>query len=57
MLDSDKAKLLESRALERLNSNDKDGSDKLVQTIIKLAVRATIVTLQEYEKMSENQDL
>lgn len=43
---------LEKRALEKLGAkSDASGASKLYSTLASVAVRATIVTLQEYEKM------
>lgn len=59
MLDSETAKRLEDKVFERMNLNQlKDsGTDSLTKMISKIAVRATIITLQEHERLnSETHD-
>lgn len=49
MLDSKKSKILEQATLEKIETIFKD--ENLAKSISKIAVHATILTLQEYEKM------
>lgn len=51
VLTADQAKELEKRAWERLGINTQP--DKLTKVIMQCSVRATIATLQEYERMQE----
>lgn len=55
MLTSENAQLLESKVLERLDKLSPN-EENLAKSFSKLAVRATIITLQEYERMAENQE-
>lgn len=54
MLDPQNAKLLESKVFERLNIEQSDGvvDKSILKEIRRIAVHATIVTLQEYEKFN-----
>ena len=54
MLDAKTAKLLEDKVFEMLDIDQlkNTGSDSLAKMIYKFAVRATITTLQEYEKLN-----
>ena len=45
---------LEQKVFERLKESM--SQDKLAASIIQIAVRATRITLQEYEKIAENQE-
>lgn len=53
MLDQEKAVQLSKKVNERLEKSFSD--DKLTTLIMKIAVRSTIITLQEYEKMMNDQ--
>lgn len=55
MLNSENAQILESKVLERLDKLLPD-EESLAKAFSKFAVRATIITLQEYEQMTENQE-
>jgi hypothetical protein len=50
MLNNENATELEKRVHERLNLDGQP--DKLSEMIMKIATRATIITLQEYERMN-----
>lgn len=54
MLDAQGFSLLESTVLKRLEKASSE--DKLNEAIIKMVVRTTVITLQEYEKLSQAQD-
>lgn len=53
MLDHKSAKELEQRVLSRLTSED--NQDTFVSQARRAAVRATIITIQEYERMQHEQ--
>ncbi len=53
MLDKDTAKILEKNVLKRINKMYPDDSS-LSRTIAQISVQATIITLQEYEKLNSN---
>lgn len=55
MLDKDTSQQLESAVLERLNNmfQDSTGAKGLVHQIAKIATAASIITLQEYEKLNK----
>lgn len=56
MLTKEQCAQLEKSAMERINklySDDNSGS--LVKTISHAAVKSTIITLQEYEKINSSQ--
>ncbi len=54
MLDSKLAEQLEANVCEQLNVNQTNlsGIESMAQMIQKIAIRATILTLQEYEKLN-----
>lgn len=54
MLNAENAKSLEEAVHKRLGLDS--APDKLTASIMQCAVRATIVTLQEYERMQETKD-
>lgn len=55
MLDKEKSEKLQAAALARLTKTlpNNSSADHLTKTILELAVMATIVTLEEYEKMNQ----
>ena len=55
MLDKTTSSILESRALERLYAMypDESGTKGLARQIARISTQATIVTLQEYEKLNQ----
>jgi len=53
MLDKEKAKILETAVIDRLTKLYPDGN--LAYQISHIAAQAAIITLQEYEKMNDNQ--
>ncbi|SDH03050.1 hypothetical protein [Marvinbryantia formatexigens] len=57
MLDSETAKRLEHKVLEKMNFNQSNisRSDLLLKTISEIAIKTTIITLQEYERLN-NED-
>lgn len=55
MLNKETSEKLQATVLERLTKtlSDESSTDRLTKTMIKLAVMATVVTLEEYEKMNQ----
>lgn len=56
MLDPQNAKLLESKVFERLNMEQTDWAvnKSILKEFRRIAVHATIVTLQEYERFNND---
>lgn len=55
MLNKENAQLLERKVLERLDKLLPE-NERLSKSIMQFAVRASILTLQEYERMTEDQE-
>lgn len=55
MLDKETSEKLQAVALERLTKtlSDESSTDRFTKTMMKLAVMATVVTLEEYEKVNQ----
>lgn len=55
MLDKETSDKLQSAVLERLTKSlpNDSGTDKLVQSMAKLAALASVITLEEYEKLNQ----
>lgn len=55
MLDKETSEKLQAKVLERLTKTlpNESGMDKYVQSMFKLAVLASIITLEEYEKLNQ----
>lgn len=59
MLDKDTAIILEENAMERINKIYPESDEKLsgiTNLISEISIRATIITLQEYEKLQINKN-
>lgn len=55
MLTPEKAKLLENQVMAII-ANTIPENEKLAKTFASIATKVSIITLQEYEKLSENQE-
>lgn len=58
MLDKETSEKLQAAVLERLSEMlpDESGIDKFIQSLSRLAVLASVITLEEYEKLNSPHD-
>lgn len=55
MLDKDTSEKLQATVLERLTKtlSEESGTNKFIRTLTRLAVLASVITLEEYEKLNQ----
>lgn len=55
MLDKETSEKLQAAVLERLTKNlpNNSGTDKFIQSMMRLATLASVITLEEYEKLNQ----
>ena len=55
MLNKETSEKLQATVIERLEKTlpNESGTDKLIQSLVRLATLASVITLEEYEKLNQ----